>query len=95
MSLSRTYEIKCDGCAKVHMANQFGYSTPRRARAAARHDGWQRRTVVVRQTENDEWGTDADGWYRRTGRTKMYEERAARDFCEDCAQSLDAMEVGV
>lgn len=92
MSLSRTYLLRCDSCHKVHNAGKTGYSTPRRARSAAKHDGWQRRTVVVGRYEGAECKEDSDGKLRLTGKIVMYEVRAGRDFCEQC---LDAMEVGI
>lgn len=90
MSLSRTYLLRCDSCSAIHNAGKTGYTTPRRARAAARHDGWQRRTVVVGKSSYPDYEEDAFGQYRYIGQ-KEYDVRAGRDYCENC---LDAMEVG-
>lgn len=90
MAFERTYKMVCDACGKVHNEKLFGgYSTPRRARAAAKHDGWQRCRVVVGQYEGDEWGEDSMGRYGRTGRKKMYDEHAGRDFCPQCLDAMD------
>jgi hypothetical protein len=42
VTLERTYRLQCDGCRAVYDREHEGYSTPRRARAAAHRDGWQR-----------------------------------------------------
>lgn len=93
MSVVRTgYQRKCDNCGAIHVAV---CSSPRRAMAAARRDGWQRREVVVGQHEGDEreWMTHVatgESHYVKTGRRKMFDERAWRDLCPTCLDRMEA-----
>ncbi len=76
MSLERTYRLVCDTCATVHgNRDEPGYSTPRRARAAAKGDGWSRRTVVVGQR-----------YYWYDGVQEFYDDKRGQDFCEACTE---------
>lgn len=87
------YQRRCDGCNAIHHAV---CGTPRRALAAARRDGWQRREVVVGQHEGDEreWRKDATGKdvYACTGRRKMFDFTAWRDLCPSCLDEMDGLE---
>lgn len=92
MSVVRTgYQRKCDGCKAIHHAV---CSSPRRAMAAAKRDGWQRREVVVGQYEGDERELirfpSGEQHYVKTGRRKMYDERAWRDLCPVCLDEMEA-----
>ena len=86
MSVVRTgYQRKCDGCGAVH---EVVCSSPRRAMAAAKRDGWRRLEVVVGQREEDEyiWVLNAPEGehYRRTGKRKLYDIRKWQDLCGSC-----------
>jgi hypothetical protein len=79
MGLERVYFLKCDGCGAVH---KTACPSPRRARAAAKRDGWQRRKVVVGRSYYPD-SDEPDGKH-------YYDVIAGRDFCPTC---LDKMEV--
>lgn len=78
MSLERTYKLVCDGCGTTHaLYDAGGYSTPRRARAAAKADGWQRIKVVTGRSSYP----DSD----EPSGVHWYDVIAGRDFCPACA----------
>lgn len=88
MSFERAYNLKCDNCAKVHITT---CPTPRRARAAAKRDGWQRRQVVVGTHLIPDYKLDPyRGGYVLTGHTE-FDTTAGRDFCPACLDKMDEL----
>lgn len=81
MGLKRTYQLRCDGCGKGADGES---DTPRRARAIAKRDGWQRIKVVVGQS----WYPDDD---EPSGR-HYYDDVRGRDFCRTCAERMEDKE---
>ncbi len=75
MGLKRTYALLCNACGAKTAS---GYSTPRRARAAAKAVGWSRRTVVVQNV----------GYYWGKGGIKIYyDDKRGQDFCPRCTEA--------
>lgn len=82
MGLERTYNLKCDGCGKVHRTT---CQTPRRARAVAKRDGWGRRQIVIREYQIPNWIQTQDGLWIQAGKgTQTVYDTVGRDFCPAC-----------
>lgn len=80
MALHRTYRLKCNTCGAVHgNTAEIGYSTPRRARAAAKHDGWAHRVLEV----------PSGSWYRFEGRDFERTDTHYHDYCPACIDAQD------
>lgn len=73
MSVIRTgFQRGCDGCDAIH---PIVCTTPRRALAAARRDGWQRRNLSPWLTRED--GSRYQHWVPLS------------DLCPECLDRLD------
>lgn len=93
MGLKRFYQITCDQCGEVHVS--YLSDTPRRARAAAKRDGWARRKVVVGRELIVNWNQVllAQNIYQSDGTSEWGDDiLRGRDFCPKCVEAMDGGE---